>query len=1023
MAFTSGNDNWQGTSGNDNVDALAGDDTLDGGAGNDTLRGNKGKDLIAGGAGIDILYGGDDNDILDGGTEDDTLFGDAGNDIVYGGTGKDTLNGGTGDDYLFGGGDADNLFGGAGSDVLDGGEGDDTLYDTDNKATYGALATEIDEMIGGDGNDVFYGGYDRMFGGAGNDAFNIKNQGTVVGGIGNDTITVSNTNAALGSWLEGGLGTDTIKAGSGNDVLFSGYGVDYLEGGAGNDSYVITFDDFVDKNGDPSSGAKTIKEIASGGFDTVYYIRDFKGDGRDDDAGSDGKEFDPLATDIDYKVTLGDWIENGVLDDQIYVNNPNTLTYTIAWLIGNNLNNNLKGSNLYDILDGGLGNDTVSAGDGNDVIFAGQNQGTDTIDGGAGEDIIGATTSFSLASSLIKNVEDIDLLDIAGASTATGNTANNVLYGNYANNILMGNAGNDILDGWYYTNYYSPVTNKVTGTDKLFGGSGDDIYRIDEATDIVKEDFITNGGTDTVQFKSATLVSYYKLTDGVENLTIVGNLKEGAGNDLNNRIIGDGTANILRGQFGDDYLDGGTGVDTFFGGYGDDTYVVSDTTESITEVPGQGDDWMQSDKISLDLAKDNWGGSIENGKLTGTSNLNLDGSTANNRLLGNDGNNRLDGKGGGHDTLVGGLGNDVYEVDTITDTLTEVVNPQADALGNIKTGWIDTVESSVNFSLADNTKGYFENLSLLDGVATTGTGNELNNSILGNKNVNTLYGLGGNDTLNGGGGIDTLVGGLGDDTYQLYTDKDIVTEKSGEGNADTIIVDYDVLSLTANIENLVLNAASAKVGVGNSGNNVITGNGEANTLTGLAGDDTLAGKDGSDTLTGGLGADVLNLTETAQVSDKVVIALGDSSAASSSTADRVVKFGLGQDTLDLAGTLKIAANVNSFDGSNGAIFKSHSILNGIIRFDDSDVFSSPVSITAANLGDVVEYLKLNITGGSIVAFQGTAPDPTTTTGSAVSSTWVFQDNGTNDTLVALVGVTTATSLSTGGFSSTAIHLA
>jgi len=1012
MAFTAGNDIWNGTTGDDNVDGLAG---------NDTLRGNKGKDHIAGGAGLDSLYGGDDDDVLDGGTENDRIYGDAGNDIVYGGTGDDSLYGGAGFDYLFGGNDADKLFGGAGSDVVDGGEGNDALYDTDNTATYGKLSTEIDELIGGDGNDSFYGGYDRMFGGAGNDSFIIKNKATAIGGIGNDTFTVANTNKLLGSWLEGGLGNDKITSGSGNDVLFSGYGADILIGGAGNDSYVITFDDFVDKTGLPKSGfgAKTITEGKTGGVDTVYYIRDFKGDGRDDDAGTDGKEFDPLAADIDYVVTLDNWVENGVLDDQVYVNNPNVLTYIIAWLNGNDLNNNLKGSNLYDILDGGKGNDTVSAGDGNDVIFAGTD--ADKIDGGSGQDIIAAWSSYSLLNGLVTNVEDIDLLDSAGAATATGNSANNVLYGNYENNVLVGNAGNDILDGWYYTNYYSPVTNKVTGTDTLRGGAGDDTYRIDEVTDVVDElngnnNIITNGGTDTVQFKSATLVTSYTLPNGVENLTIVGNLKEGVGNDLNNRIIGDSLANILIGKFGDDYLDGGTGVDVFTGGYGDDTYVVSDVTETINENPGQGNDWMQSDKISLDLARENWGGDVENGRLMGTSNLDLHGTTANNLLLGNAGNNRLDGDGG-IDTLIGGLGNDVYKIDTTTDTLIEEVNPQADASGNIKTGWIDSVESLVNYTLLTN----FENLSLL-GSATIGRGNDINNSILGNDKVNTLYGLGGNDILNGGKGVDVLVGGLGNDTYQLYQDKDRVTELADQGT-DTIIVDYDVLSLVANVENLVLNADAALKGTGNSANNVITGNGKNNTLIGLAGDDTLIAKEGLDVLTGGLGADVINLTETLQVSDKVIIALGDSLADEVKTADRIVKFGLGQDTLDLAGTLKIAANISSFDGDNAAIFKSHSIVNGIIRLDDSEVFSSPVSITATNLSDAVEYLKLNIKDGSIVAFLGTAPDPTTVSGSSVASTWVFQDNGVHDTLVGLVGVTTATSLSTGAFSSFAIHLA
>jgi Ca2+-binding RTX toxin-like protein len=1033
MAFTVGNDNWTDTKGlNDVIDALGGDDTLDGGAGNDILFGNLGNDLIAGGAGIDTVRGGDGNDVLDGGEGNDTVNGDAGDDIGYGGTGDDTLNGGTGNDYLFGGGNNDKLFGGAGSDVIDGGEGNDTLYDKDNTAIYGDVATEIDEMIGGDGNDTFYGGYDTMFGGAGDDVFNVKNKATVIGGIGNDTITVTNTNSTLGSWLEGGLGSDKLTAGSGNDVLFSGYGADTLIGGLGNDSYVITFDNLFDKEGNPGPGTDTITDV--GGFDTVYYIRDFSGidaDGRDDDAGSDGKEFDPLATDIDYYVTLAAGIENGILDDQVYVNTPNKLTYVSAWLNGNNLNNTLKGSNLYDILDGGAGNDTISAGDGGDVVFVGE--GTDIIDGGAGQDIIAATISYSLLNNPnVKNMEHIDLIDVSSALNATGNNANNILYGNSYNNTLSGNGGNDILDGWFYSTSYAGSTNKVTGLDTMIGGSGNDTYRIDnirnldgsDTIDTVKEDLVTNGGTDTVQFKGSVLVEFYQLTAGVENLTIVDNLKEGVGNNLNNRIIGDSKVNILKGQYGDDYLDGGTGIDVFIGGYGDDTYVLSDETETITEAAGQGADWAQSEKINLDLAKEIWGGSIENGKLTGKANLNLFGSTANNRLLGNDGINRLDGKGGSQDILQGGFGDDVYVVDTITDILTEEVN-SLETSGAVKKGWIDSVESYVNFSLETNAGDYFENLSLYDGAATTATGNKYANTLLGNSNANTLNGLGGNDNLNGGAGIDTLVGGEGDDTYILSTENDIVKELAGlnQGTADTLVVVKDVTSLTANVENLILNSVSAKIGIGNTENNVITGNEQNNTLSGLAGNDTLLGKDGNDVLTGGTGADVLNLAETTPASDKVIIAVGDSPATFSNTADRIVKFGMKEDTLDLSGAIKFKPDSFSIDGQNSNIFKSHTVLKDFVRFDDSDSYSSPVSITATNLGDAIEYLKKNITDSSTIAFLGSAPDPTTTTGSAVNSTWIFQDNGTNDTLVALVGVTTATSLSSGAFSPTDIHLA
>ncbi len=1025
--LTDSNDNWSGTAAADDIDALAGNDTLDGGAGNDRLFGNLGNDLIAGGIGADTLLGGDGDDVLDGGTDNDVLSGDAGNDVGYGGTGNDNLKGGSGNDYLLGGAGGDQVFGGTGSDVINGGTGNDALYDTDSATVYGLVSTEQDEMVGGDGNDSFYGGYDTMLGGDGNDTFNVKNQGTVIGGTGNDTIIVSNTNPALGSWLEGGFGADKITGGSGHDTLFSGYGADTLNGGAGNDSYVITFDDFFDKEGNPGAGIDTVTDTA--GLDTVYYIRDFSGtdaDGRDDDIGTDGKEFDPAASDIDYGVILPANIENGILDDQIYVTNPSKLTYTVAWMVGNTLNNTLKGSNLNDILDGAGGNDTINAGGGDDVIFLGS--GTDTLDGSIGEDTIASTISYNLLNNpAVKNIEAIDLLDVSTAQNATGDNGNNTLSGNSFANILTGNGGNDLLDGWYHeTDYFEP-TEKITGSDTLIGGLGNDTYRIDEITDLIQEAALPNGGTDTIQFQGLETLDTYTLPGGIENLTVIKNLKQIIGNSLSNRLVGDSSANILQGGYGDDYLDGGTGIDVFFGGYGDDTFVVSDDTEVITEFGGlgQGSDWAQSEKISIDLAKDIWGGGIENGKLTGDDALDLFGSATDNILLGNSGENRLDGQGG-HDQLEGGVGNDTYIAYTVTDVLREVTNAVDSKTNVIKDGWIDSIQSHINFSLTSNTATpeYFENLSLYDGSATVAEGNSNANTLLGNSNANTIRGLAGDDQIDGGAGIDDLIGGQGNDTYVLGLETDKVTELSGsgEGDADAFIVVKSVTSLQINIENLVLNSESALVGVGNTSNNVITGNSKDNTLSGLSGNDTLQGKDGSDKLTGGQGADVIDLTESAAKSDWVVVALNDSLASSPSTADRIVKLALADDTLDLGGAIKFNTDVDSVDGTNSVTFKSHSIAKNFIRFDDADSYSGPVILTAANLGDAVEYLKLNITNGSTVAFLGAAPDPTASEKS-VASTWIFQDNGATDTLIALVGVTNATSFSTGAsFSSTSIHV-
>ena len=97
--------------------------------------------------------------------------------------------------------------------------------------------------------------------------------------------------------------------------------------------------------------------------------------------------------------------------------------------------------------------------------------------------------------------------------------------------------------------------------------------------------------------------------------------------------------------------------------------------------------------------------------------------------------------------MSGDAGNDTYFVDNASDAVTE--NPNEGS---------DSVSSSVSLSLAN----HVENLTLT-GSAANGTGNALDNVIIGNSSANVLTGNDGNDTITGGSGADTLVGGNGND--------------------------------------------------------------------------------------------------------------------------------------------------------------------------------------------------------------------------------------------------------------------
>ncbi|MCF8140762.1 MAG: calcium-binding protein [Cyanobium usitatum Tobar12.5m-G36] len=329
-------------------------------------------------------------------------------------------------------------------------------------------------------------------------------------------------------------------------------------------------------------------------------------------------------------------------------------------------------------------------------------------------------------------------------------------------------------------------------------------------------------------------------------------------------------------------------MDNMVGGAGDDTYLVDDTSDVVTEAFGAGTDTVQS-SISYALTAN-----VENLVLTGTDNINGIGNDLANNITGNAGNNTIDG-GTGADSLAGGVGDDIYVVDNAADAITEAFGAGT-----------DTVQSSINYTLASN----IENLVLKGTRDVNGTGNALNNLLTGNsgKNIlsggagddtylvnntsdivseaatggtdtvqsplthtlatnvenliltgtgningagndlaNTITGNAGNNTIDGGTGEDNLVGGAGDDTYLVNSISDVVLEAASEGT-DTVQSSISY-TLAANVENLLLTGTSNINGTGNALNNLLTGNSAANILSGDVGDDTYVVDNAGDVVT------------------------------------------------------------------------------------------------------------------------------------------------------------------------------
>ena len=842
-----------GLSGTGSID----DNTITGNDGINTLKGMGGADTLEGGLGLDKLFGGTGNDlyIVD---DKDTIteLAGEGNDSVLSTisytlsanvetltlVGPDAITGigGIGDNTLIGNVGNNTLDGGVGNDSLIGGDGDDTYLVDSAGDTITELAGEgIDSVrssvtftLGAEVENLALNGTTAinatgnglantlagntaanvLTGGAGDDTYVVGAGDTVVelGGGGTDTI-MSSISWTLDANTENVIltGTAAINATgtAGNNTLGGNTGLNTLDGGLGNDTYIIDAKD---------------KIVDAGGTDTVRA----------------GFTYTLIAGMENLELSgTGNFNATGNTDD-------NTIT-------GNSGNNTLDGAAGTDTLQGAAGNDVYIVNDGSDTIVENAGEGTDTV-------------LSTITHTLAAEVENLTLLG-AAAINATGNAGNNTLTGNSAANVLTGGLGNDT----YVIDALDTIAVDTGGSDTVaFSGTFDISGRADlenitllgtgafNATGNGNDNTLTgNSGINTLNGGAGNDTYVIGKTDVIADTsgtdTVVANFTYTLGVDMENLILtagmgiinGSGNAgvNTLTGNSGANTLDGKVGIDAYIGGLGNDVYVVDDSSETITELAGEGTDAVRA-SASYTL-----GAELENLVLTGTGTIDGTGNALKNTLTGNAGNNTLDG-GLDADILQGGAGNDTYIVDHIKD----VVSDQSG---------IDTVVTSVEYAIGLG----IENIVLSGAANLKALGNNSSNIITGNTGDNTLSGFGGNDTLiggdgadtlDGGGGTDSMIGGLGDDVYYINFQADTVTELAGQG-IDTVFTTGQY-TLGDSIENAVATGISYIVNItGNALGNTLTGHGGGNILRGLDGNDFLMGGFGNDNLHGGNDDDIL----------------------------------------------------------------------------------------------------------------------------------------------------------------------
>ena len=260
--------------------------------------------------------------------------------------------------------------------------------------------------------------------------------------------------------------------------------------------------------------------------------------------------------------------------------------------VGGTGNDSIRGNAANNLLDGGSGDDTLLGGDGDDRYVVDSTSDVVTESSGEGNDLIQTYVSYTLPN----HTENIQILG-GSARTATGNSLNNILTGNAASSTLAGEGGNDtyiisnannvitessgegtdlIQTSVSYTlpNHTENITlvgprgitatgnslnNILTGnaaSSTLAGEGGNDTYIISNANNVVSES--SGEGVDLIQ----TSVSY-TLPNHTENISLTGS--------GNINATGNTLSNILAGNSGNNFIDGGAGNDTvlFTGSFAD----------------------------------------------------------------------------------------------------------------------------------------------------------------------------------------------------------------------------------------------------------------------------------------------------------------------------------------------------------------------------------------------------------------------------------------------------------------------
>jgi Ca2+-binding RTX toxin-like protein len=226
-------------------------------------------------------------------------------------------------------------------------------------------------------------------------------------------------------------------------------------------------------------------------------------------------------------------------------------------------------------------------------------------------------------------------------------------------------------------------------------------------------------------------------------------------------------------------------------------------------------------------------------------------------------------------------------------------------------------------------------------------------------------------------------------SYTSTGTNDVLNLSSLSGSANqsgrTLVINVGTGNdlVTGTINNDTINGGEGNDSLnGSQGTDSLSGGDGNDSLSGGSGNDTLVGGAGVDTMTGGTGADIF------------VFATGDTGTISETVFDIITDYavGAGGDSLDLVGNpATVSTDAMNVDVSVATLDVDEvlaSVASGLISL------SGAGANNVNTLGEWIDVARNVVTStGQVAAFQ------------FGSDTYVFQENGVNDLLIRLQGVT------------------